>query len=135
MAHSNKSGVPLTDQGIDLQNVYIGPEGPLTGSARQAQEAREKADDLARRQELENKQRELQQKRDALEARICALRREFEAEQEEATHLTSQEQDRERDLQQDRLRRAAQRNADGRPGGVPSRRTRKMKYAKVSRPH
>ena len=44
MAHSNQiREFLLTDRGIELQDVYLGPEGVLTGSARQAQEAREKA--------------------------------------------------------------------------------------------
>jgi circadian clock protein KaiC len=42
MAHSNQvREFLLTDRGIEIQNVYAGPEGVLTGSMRMAQEARE----------------------------------------------------------------------------------------------
>ena len=45
MSHSNQlREFLLTNQGVDLLDVYLGSEGVLTGSARLAQEAREKAD-------------------------------------------------------------------------------------------
>ena len=47
MAHSNQvREFLLTDQGIELRDAYLGPQGVLTGSARLAQEARERDDDL-----------------------------------------------------------------------------------------
>ena len=75
MAHSNQlREFLLTDRGVDLLDVYLGSEGVLTGSARLAQEAREKADALARQQEIERKQRELEREKRLLEAQIGALR-------------------------------------------------------------
>jgi circadian clock protein KaiC len=48
MAHSNQiREFLLTDEGIELADVYVGPQGVLTGSARQAQEAKEHADGLS----------------------------------------------------------------------------------------
>ena len=45
MAHSNQiREVLLSDRGIELVDVYLGPGGVLTGSARAAQEAKEKAE-------------------------------------------------------------------------------------------
>ena len=45
MAHSNQiREFLLTDHGIELADVYVGPQGVLTGSARQAQEAQELTD-------------------------------------------------------------------------------------------
>ena len=50
MKHSNQIREYLiTSEGIELQDVYVGPEGVLTGSMRAAQEDREKAAALARR--------------------------------------------------------------------------------------
>jgi circadian clock protein KaiC len=122
MAHSNQiREFLLTDQGIDLQDVYLGPEGVLTGSARLSQEAREQADGLARRQAIEGKQREEAHKREALEARIVALRKEFEAEVEEVKRLIGQEQARESQLQQIRERMAAKRHADVKGDGAVRR--------------
>ena len=47
-AHSNQiREFQLTDHGVELRDVYVGPDGVLTGSMRLAQEAREKAETLA----------------------------------------------------------------------------------------
>src|SRR5262249_25593419 len=44
MQHSNQiREFLITSEGIRLRDVYVGPEGVLTGSMRSAQEAREKA--------------------------------------------------------------------------------------------
>ena len=46
MAHSNQiREFLLSDRGIDIVDVYLGPGGVLTGSARVAQEAQEKAEE------------------------------------------------------------------------------------------
>ena len=96
MPHSNQlREVLLTKQGIRLVDVYLGPNGALTGAARLAQEARERAEVMARQQEIERCQRELDRKREAMEARIAALRLEFEAEQEEVQRRIRQEEARE----------------------------------------
>ena len=59
MAHSNQlREFLLTPRGVDLLDVYVGPEGVLTGSSRLSQEARENAALLARQQEAERKDRE-----------------------------------------------------------------------------
>jgi circadian clock protein KaiC len=126
MAHSNQiREFLLTNKGIDLQDVYLGPDGVLTGSARLSQESREKSAVLTRRQAIEGKQRGRQRKREALEARIVALRKEFEAEEEETDRLISQEQVLEKSLRQDEERMAARRQADVKPDGVPFRITRR----------
>jgi circadian clock protein KaiC len=60
MNHSNQiREFVFTDHGIELHDVYISSEGMLTGTARAAQEAKEKAGALLHRQELELKQRNL----------------------------------------------------------------------------
>ena len=113
MAHSNQiREFLLTDHGIELTDVYLGAEGVLTGSARLSQEAREKAETLRRQQAIEGKQRELERKREALEARITALRKEFEAEAEEARRVIGEERSREEITRTDRERMGASRRAD-----------------------
>src|SRR5205807_3707978 len=88
MSHSNQlREFRLTGHGVELLDVYVGPEGVLTGSSRLSQEAREKAAEAVRQQETKRRRRDLQRKREALEARILALRKEFEAEQEQFTLL------------------------------------------------
>ncbi|HEY7313940.1 MAG TPA: circadian clock protein KaiC [Gemmataceae bacterium] len=93
MAHSNQiREFLLTDHGVELKDVYVGPEGVLTGSLRVAQEAREQAAALVRQQEIERRQRDLERKRQELESQIAAQRAQFEAEQEELKLLIAQEQ-------------------------------------------
>jgi circadian clock protein KaiC len=81
MAHSNQiREFLITSQGIELADVYVGPQGVLTGSARQAQEAKERSDGTARHEDLEQRRITLQRRRDVVEAQTAALWREFEDE-------------------------------------------------------
>ena len=83
MEHSNQiREFVLTNHGLRLLDVYLGPEGVLTGSARVSQEGREKAAGTSRRQHLEGRGRELDRKREIFEARMTMLRAEFEVEEE-----------------------------------------------------
>src|SRR5205085_8499564 len=80
MAHSNQvREFLLTDHGIELRDVYVGPEGVLTGSMRVAQEARERAAALAREREEDRRRRERGRRRAAIEAQLATLRGELEA--------------------------------------------------------
>src|SRR5580692_2378128 len=92
MRHSNQlREFLLTDHGVDLLDVYLGPDGVLTGSSRVSLEARERAAAAAAQHESERKQRDRERKREALEARIVAMRKEFEIEDAETTLIASQE--------------------------------------------
>jgi circadian clock protein KaiC len=92
MEHSNQiREFCLTDNGAQLQDVYIGSEGVLTGSARVVQEARQKSEDLVRRQELERKQRDFERKKAVIEAQILVLRTDFEAEKDELERSVARE--------------------------------------------
>jgi circadian clock protein KaiC len=127
MKHSNQiREYTITPQGIALQEVYVGPEGVLTGSMRAAQEAREKAAALERRREAERKQRELAHRRAALEAQITALRAEFDATEQEAKLTASSESAREQEIESERskaaLRRGGERDDTGKKD---QKRTRK----------
>ncbi len=84
MAHSHQiREMQISREGIRLVDVYLGTEGVLTGAARAAQESRDQAEALARQQTVERHRRELERKRSIMEARIAALRAEYEAEEEE----------------------------------------------------
>lgn len=116
MAHSNQlREFLLTDEGIDLRDVYLGPRGVLTGTARYQQETQEQADALVCQQEIERKQRELERKRQVMEAQIVALRADFEAEEEEIKRIMAQEQLRGQVLTADRGQMALMRGADKPP--------------------
>jgi circadian clock protein KaiC len=91
MAHSNQvREFLISNRGIDLVDAYIGPSGVLTGAARVAQTAREKAEALAGQQEAARRQRELKRKRAALEQQIAGLRSEHEAGAEELRRIDEQ---------------------------------------------
>jgi circadian clock protein KaiC len=113
MSHSNQlREFLLTDHGVDLLDVYVGPEGVLTGSSRLSQEAREKSAMLERQQETERQQRDRARKREALEARILALRKEFEVEEEEAAMAGAEEASMEEFITATRDAMARSRGAD-----------------------
>jgi circadian clock protein KaiC len=113
MRHSNQiREFLITPEGIRLEDVYIGPEGVLTGSMRAAQEDREKAATLAREQDIELKQRDLARKRAALEAQIAALRTEFDAVEDESKRVAEQDRTREQQFVTDRSTAALRRGAD-----------------------
>jgi circadian clock protein KaiC len=90
MAHSNQiREFLLTAQGIELADVYVGPEGVLTGSARQAQEAKERSDGVARLEDLQQRRANLDRRRESVEAQTAALWREFEDEADIVGQLLS----------------------------------------------
>ncbi len=79
MAHSNQiREFLLSDKGVDLVDVYLGPDGVLAGTARLIQESLETSKALTRQQELQREKREHERKREMLEASIVALRAECE---------------------------------------------------------
>jgi circadian clock protein KaiC len=110
MKHSNQiREFLITPHGIELQPVYVGPEGVLTGSMRAAQEARESAARAEQEQAAARRQRELAARRATLEAQIKALQAEFAAADEEASVSAEQEDARERTVQQQRTAAALRR--------------------------
>ena len=120
MAHSNQlRELLLTGHGVELKDVYVGPEGVLTGSRRLAQQAREQAAIVSRQQGIERRQRELEGKRQALEAHIHAQRAQFEAEQDELKLLIAQEQAVADRLREERQEMGRLGKADE-PAGTPS---------------
>ena len=102
----------LTDHGVELREVYVGARGVLTGSARMAQEALEKAEVLSGRQDIDLKKRDLERKRKVLEAQIIALQAEFESEESEALKTIETSQDVLKRLGQDNINMAESRKAD-----------------------
>ncbi len=113
MKHSNQiREFLITSEGIKLEDVYVGPEGVLTGSMRAAQEERERATALAQQQEALRKQRELARRRAALEAQIAALHAEFQAVEEESKIAVELQKAREQQVEQSRGAAAVRRGAD-----------------------
>ena len=113
MAHSNQiREFKLSDNGIELLDVYIGQEGVLTGSARLTQEAKDRAEQVMRHQEIKSKQFRLERKRVAMEAHIGELRAEFEAEESETLKIINMEKARTEEFTKDQSKMATSRKAD-----------------------
>jgi len=92
MAHSNQvREFVMTGQGVDLLDVYVGGGSVLTGTARVAQEARERAATALRQREHALNLRRLARKRKAIEAQIAALQADVEAEEEEIKSSVAEE--------------------------------------------
>jgi circadian clock protein KaiC len=118
----------LTNDGLRMLDVYLGPEGVLTGSARVSQEGREKAAGTSRRQQMEGRGRELDRKRDIFEARMTMLRAEFEVEEEIIQQNIAESKLLDAELLQDRGQMVRSREADTsayvKNGSAPSARHR-----------
>jgi len=113
MAHSNQiREFILTDHGIELLDVYVGPEGVLTGSARLTQEAKNDAEQLLREQEIERKQAGIELKRAATEAQIVVLKSEFKADESETLKLIEMEKANAERFKENLKRMAKSRKAD-----------------------
>ncbi|WP_201982977.1 circadian clock protein KaiC [Hymenobacter rubidus] len=108
MAHSNQvREFIVTEHGIELLDVVIGPTGIVTGASRLTQQLQEHAQELAARQEAERRDRELARRRRVLEANIANLRTEFESVEEELRQITTHEQNRQQELLSGKQRIAA----------------------------
>lgn len=91
MAHSNQiREFLISDHGIDVVDAYIGTSGVLTGSARAAQGALEKAAVLSSQQEAARLKREVERKRAAIERQISGLRSDYESESAELRRIAEQ---------------------------------------------
>ena len=116
MAHSNQiREFLLTDHGVALRDVYLGPSGVLlTGSALLVQQAHDQAQSVLQEQEAGGRKRELEHKREVMEAQVAALRAGFEIEQVKALRSVAQDDERATVLTDDRVQMAKQRQADAR---------------------
>ena len=93
MAHSNQiREFQLTARGIELLPAYLGPEGVLTGSARVAQEARERMAQRQQSLELEERKRALARRKKVIEAQVAALTAELETEEHAMNELEREEE-------------------------------------------
>jgi circadian clock protein KaiC len=126
MAHSNQiREFLLTDNGVQLTDVYLGPEGVLTGSARLSQEAKEKATAVLRSMEIESKRGQLARRQQALEAQIAVLQLQFQTDKEEMERDIASEQAYLEKLEQSRHEMARSRKADSNGLLVPPKKGRK----------
>ena len=80
MKHSNQvREFVIRDTGLDLVDVFLGPEGVLTGSSREAEQLKQEAGHVLRNFAVGRKDKEIERKRTVLEAKIASLKEEFES--------------------------------------------------------
>lgn len=122
MGHSNQvREFVISSHGIDLIPVEIGPNGVLTGSAREYRENERRTEAMARAHERERKLRQLERRRIAVEAQIATMRADLESEAAELEVASHEERERSRRTTEDEARLGATRSA-GRNAGNGARR-------------
>jgi circadian clock protein KaiC len=95
MAHSNQlREFLMTKNGVELREAYLGPAGVLTGSARVAQEAREREEQTRLQRENADRQIAVNRKLQSAEAQIAALEAEKAAAERELEAILGEGQDR-----------------------------------------
>ncbi|WP_250634284.1 circadian clock protein KaiC [Pinirhizobacter soli] len=94
----------LTSHGVDMVDAYVGPEGVLTGTARVAQEAREREAGVVRQQAIDRRRRELARKRAAIEREVAERMSALEAEESEVAMMLEEDEARERTFIDERVR-------------------------------
>jgi circadian clock protein KaiC len=95
MAHSNQvREFRLSDQGIQVTDVYVGPGTVLTGSARLVQEAQDRTQAALEQQKTARRRRELEQEQALATAQLHALQLKTATLAEEIETLAGDEQDR-----------------------------------------
>jgi circadian clock protein KaiC len=114
MFHSNQvREYEITDDGIKILDVYLGPSGMLTGSARVSQIAKESAQKRDREHEIERKQVELDQKRLKLESKIKEITTDYEIEKKELDRIIAQDKLKEDFIEDQRKQMAKIRHSNG----------------------
>ena len=115
-AHSNQvREFVLTDRGVQLVDVYVGPDGVVIGSARLVQEAQERGAERQQDEDLSRRQRELRRGMEEGEAKSAVLQDEVAANRAELERIAGREQRQSADAKADRSALASQRWADSAP--------------------
>lgn len=127
MAHSNQvREFQLTNDGIRLVDVCIGPQGILTGSARIAYEEAERSAKQNQKEDAECERQIIEARRRALEANIALLKADFESEMMETRVKTKA-------MQRNRKNAAdAQKSEADMRGGTATRSRRQARKGKSS---
>ena len=112
-AHSNQvREFVITGHGVELVDVYVGPAGVMAGSARLAQEARERSAVVQRTEDLMQRRRELRHGIVASEARLAELQEEIASDRAEIERIDGRQQSQAAEADAARSAMAAQRWAD-----------------------
>jgi len=122
MAHSNQiREFNLTPRGVQLRNVYLGPSGVLTGSARVAREAEDRREEARLRRELRRRENAARASTRSLEARIAALLARKESQEQDLAELIGEDEARQLAIESDRAELGRSRRIAQGIGGSKSR--------------
>ncbi|RWX75931.1 circadian clock protein KaiC [Neorhizobium lilium] len=93
MAHSNQvREFVMSDNGIKLIPPYLGEGRALTGSARRAQEAKDRRERMERQHDVQRQTDAIQKRREKARAEIAALQAELEADEFELSRIRVDEE-------------------------------------------
>ncbi|HYF67724.1 MAG TPA: circadian clock protein KaiC [Ohtaekwangia sp.] len=103
MKHSNQvREFVINDNGLSLVDVFLGPDGVLVGSAREAQELEEATGVALKSHASSRTDREIERKKFVLESKIASLKEEFESVKDELNKTQIEEQLRKEILEKNR---------------------------------
>lgn len=112
MSHSNQvREFVITSKGLKLVDIYLGPDGILVGSAREAQELQEYTGKELRHYAATRKDQAIERKKLVLEAKITSLKEEFESVQEELNKTFIEDQLRKEIMEKNREKLMNNRNS------------------------
>ncbi len=121
MAHSNQiREFVLSSKGIDLLDVYLGPSGVLTGSARASREAEDRNLIRLQQREIKRLEADVKRKRVEAEAQIARLRGEVERDETDLRQKLAYAKNGLRVQDEDREIMAKSRKADGESAEKPA---------------
>jgi circadian clock protein KaiC len=112
-AHSNQvREFVLTSHGVELVDVYVGAAGVLAGSARLAQQATERDEEVRQVEDLGRRRRELRRTIMEREAHLVAVQDQLDAERAEIDRIDLRERHQAADTEADRSAMRMRRWAD-----------------------
>ncbi len=121
-AHSNQvREFVLTDNGVELVDVYVGAAGVLAGSARLAQQAAERDEEVRQAEDLGRRRRELRRTIMEREAHLVAVQDQLDAERAEIDRIDLRERHQAADTEADRSAMSTRRWADTASGNGEKR--------------
>lgn len=82
----------ITDNGIEIVEVALGPNGVLIGSAREEYNLQKNTDEILQQNALNRKNKQIESKKLILDAKVAKLKSEFELAKEELNRIYTEDQ-------------------------------------------
>lgn len=81
----------ITDNGVKIAQLVVGPDGMVVGSAQKALELQNKKDIILKKQQINRERKKIEQKKSILKNKIQELTSEFEIEKAAITNQQKEE--------------------------------------------